>query len=70
MLLHPASTSALSLNESATSIWAACTAGAATVDEVVEMLHDALGVDADAIRADVEAAVQRLLHEGYLLATP
>ena len=70
MLLHPASTSALSLNESASSIWAACASGAGTVEEVVQALHEDLGVEPDLIRPDVADAVARLLDEGFLVPAP
>src|SRR3954452_2240182 len=67
MLLHPAATSALTLNESASAIWAACQDGAQTVDELLTALHEELGVEPEVVRADVESAVSRLLDEGYLL---
>ncbi|NHC45891.1 PqqD family peptide modification chaperone [Motilibacter aurantiacus] len=67
LLLHPDASSALTLNESASAIWAACSDGASTVDELLTALHEELGVEPDTVRADVEAAVARLLDEGYLL---
>src|SRR3954452_23479261 len=60
MLLHPAATSALTLNESASAIWAACSDGANTLDEVLTALQEELGVEPDDVRDDVESAVARL----------
>ena len=65
MLLHASDPRVIVLNQTASDVWTRCD-GTSTLEEIVEMLAGAYGVEAAAIRSDVNATVERFLAEGFL----
>ena len=65
MLLHASDPRVIVLNQTASDVWTLCD-GTSTLPEVVATLARAYGVEAAAIRADVEATVARFRAEGFL----
>jgi hypothetical protein len=55
----------LVLNRTASDIWLLCD-GQQTLDEIVEMIAQAYGVDASAIRGDVETVLEQFRAEGFI----
>ena len=59
LLYHPAKTTTLYLNETASLVWRLCD-GIRTTDEIEQLLQDAFPADEATIRRDVESALQEL----------
>ena len=66
-LYDPKSDSVLVLNETASDVWRLCD-GEHTLDELVELLAGAYGVESGSIQSDVEQAVSTMIGEGFLPA--
>lgn len=66
-LFHPGRQAAAVLNDTASDLWR-LSDGAHSLDEVVDLLADAYGTTADAIRPDVLDAVESLRVQGFLRA--
>ena len=64
-LYHPTLDQVLVLNETASDVWRLCD-GEHTLEEIVNLLTHAYGVDQLRVRAEVLATVQRFQREGLL----
>jgi hypothetical protein len=65
----PASSQAVSLNTSARAIFELCN-GTRTVDDICNELSDPAGMPPEALRADVQAAIEQMRDLGLLVASP
>ena len=64
----PASSQAVSLNVSARAIWELCD-GTRTLDDICNELSEAAGTPPEALRADVQAAIDQMRDLGLLVAS-
>jgi hypothetical protein len=64
----PASSQAVSLNVSARAIWELCD-GARTVDDICNELSNLAGMPPEALRPDVQAAIDQMRDLGLLVAS-
>jgi len=64
----PASSQAVSLNVSARAIWELCD-GTRTLDDICNELSESAGMPPEALRADVQAAIDQLRDLGLLVAS-
>ncbi len=69
LLYHPGLTKAIHLNETAALVWELCD-GKRSVAEIGSLLGDAFPEQADEVRNDVGAVVDRLSTEGALQLSP
>ena len=64
----PATSQAVSLNTSARAIWELCD-GTRTVDDICSELSEPTGMPPEALRADVQAAIDQMRDLGLLIAS-
>jgi hypothetical protein len=64
----PATSQAVSLNVSARAIFELCN-GTRTVDDICDELSGSVGMPPDALRADVQAAIDQMRDLGLLVAS-
>jgi hypothetical protein len=66
-LYDPHTESVLVLNQTASDVWR-LSDGEHSLEEIVELLGAAYGMNPDQIRADVKSTVVRIIEEGFLPA--
>ncbi len=64
-LYNPHDESVLVLNLTASDVWRLCD-GEQTLEEIVELISRAYGVNADSIREDVAAAISEFVQAGFV----
>ena len=64
----PATSQAVSLNVSARAIWELCD-GTRTLDDICNELSASAGMPPEALRADVQAAIEQMRDLGLLVAS-
>ncbi|MGE0703719.1 MAG: PqqD family protein [Vicinamibacterales bacterium] len=69
LLYHPGLTKAIHLNETAALVWELCD-GQRSIAEIGTLLGEAFPEQADEVRNDVAAVVDRLSTEGALRISP